>query len=57
MRLLATYRSALIAYERVPCTAFQDMAPEHIAIHEAAQARKDAKVAVLIARRAYWRHV
>ena len=55
--LLATYRAALAEYDRVRCAAFQSLAPDYITLQEAVQARKDAQIAVLRARKAYWRHV
>jgi len=57
MRLLGTYRAGLGAYDRVHCPAFQNLAPEHITLEEAAQAREDAHAALTRARRAYWKHV
>jgi hypothetical protein len=54
-RLLVAYRAALAAFDR--CAAFQSLAPEHITLQEAAQAREDAHVAVRRTRRAYWKHV
>lgn len=56
-RLLASYRAAVATYDRVRCPGFQRLAPDHITLREAAQARADAQVALLQARRAYWQHV
>ena len=56
-RLLAAYRAALAAYDRVRCNAFQTLVPDHITLQEAAQAREDANAAVTRARRAYWKQV
>ena len=57
MRLLATYKTALATFDKVRCHAFQSLAPGYITSQEAAQARQDAKLAMIAARKAYWRHV
>jgi hypothetical protein len=54
-RLLATYKAALAAFDKVRCVA--SLVPEHLTHQEAAQAREDANVVVLRARKAYWKHV
>jgi hypothetical protein len=54
-RLLATYRAALAAYDKLRCVA--NLVPEHITLQEAAQVREDAHGAVMRSRKAYWRHI
>ena len=55
-RLLATYRAALAACDKARGD-LHELAPEHITLQEAAQAREDATVRLMRARRAYWKHV
>lgn len=54
-RLLAGYRAALTALESAQ--DLSRLAPEHITLREAAQARLDARGSLLRAQRRYRRHV
>ena len=56
-QLLAAYRAALDAYDKVQGAAFQNLVQEHITMREAAHARDAAHRAMIRARKAYWRHV
>ena len=57
MRLLASYKAALAAFDSVASPAFQGLAPEHITFREARRARDDAHLSLYRARQAYWRHL
>ena len=54
-RLLGAYRAALAAYDGVRSAL--RLVPEHLTLEEAAHIREHGHLAMVRARRAYWRHL
>jgi hypothetical protein len=55
-RLRATYKAALTAYDYIQSPLAAALVPEYITANEALQAKEEAFLALIEARRQYWNH-